>query len=394
MVWYFNQDHRDSTENFLDDWAQPAGLRMPGDKQAPECFQVVPAAENSPSLVGLSNLGPIVSAQEYTPYPPEGVFISLDDLTYRTEPLQIPDVQQLFIKLDVDAKMLSLVSKIDYTMNTIWSLKTDPAGKSFICTAAFTQNTDASGNPAGITRTLWYLGTSDGNTQVICQKLPSTDQPDKRNAVLPHLQWTIDVVSQPVQHVPDVLINGLVTLAGNVLSAIVDISQNGTRLGRWATCKTLQLDPGVSLVKDENAITGNAMYPDKMFCVNLTVDLAPIGLSDFFYLRPHWTIHDTDTELTRRAIQDLRNLPRFQFPGTFSGDLQWPIDPPLPTDSFELITSPSVDEGVIKEIDGRTAPVIPATTYTVSCSMLYRGVVSETRTTQVIIEVIHDTGDI
>lgn len=65
IIWYFTLDHRDSIEKFLDDMAQPAGLRMGGEKQAPEYFNVVPAADTNPSLVGLSIRGPLMSLKDY-----------------------------------------------------------------------------------------------------------------------------------------------------------------------------------------------------------------------------------------------------------------------------------------------------------------------------------------
>jgi hypothetical protein len=305
MIWYFNQDHRDPTQKFLDDYAGPAGLRMPGDKQAPEYFGVVSAAENNPSLVGLAISGPLVSAKEYTITPRQGAILD-PDTVYTTGPLKIPDAQQLFIKLDADGQAPVLTEKADFTMDTIWSLETDPDGKSFIYTAVFTKNTDKDGKPAGVTRKLWYLGTSDDNTKVVYRALPSESEPDKRTPVLPHVQWTIDVLTKPTQDVPDVKdSNGVVTVPGNVLSAIVGISQNGAKLGRWATRKTLQLDAGLSLAKDENAIQGSTMYPDKMFCVNWTVNLLPIGPSDFSYLRSPWKLYDTDTVCNKLPMRSI-----------------------------------------------------------------------------------------
>ncbi|KAF9774576.1 hypothetical protein IL306_007408 [Fusarium sp. DS 682] len=169
MIWYFSQDHRDPTQKFLDDQVQPAGLGMPGDKQAPEYFEVIPVAANNPSLVRLAIRGPLVSVKEYTTHPSEGERI-FPETQFKSEPLKIPDAQQLFISLDVDAKVPSLATKIDFSMNTIWSLETDPDGKSFIYTAAFTQKADEAGKAAGITRKL---------TQIVYRELP-TEQSDKR----------------------------------------------------------------------------------------------------------------------------------------------------------------------------------------------------------------------
>jgi hypothetical protein len=92
--------------------------------------------------------------------------------------------------------------------------------------------------------------------------------------------------------------------------------------------------------------------------------------------------------------QDLRNAPRFLLPGTFSEELQWTIPPPLPAGVFELVTTASDDEGIIRQVAGKRALPMPATTYTVSYVLLIRGVASGMRTTQVVIEVVHDTGSV
>ncbi|KAI9150587.1 hypothetical protein HJFPF1_10362 [Paramyrothecium foliicola] len=389
IVWYSRQDHRDPITKFLDDQAQPTGLRMPGEKQAPEYFGVVPADLNNPSLVGLSVRGPLVSVESYQIFPAEdetAPFFGSDAMPplRRYDTLKIADSQQQFISLDVVTKSPSMVDKIDYSMNTVWSLDTDPDGQSMIYTASMKENE----GPDGLkyqTRTLWYLATSDDYTQVVYRELPSKENKDERAKVLPHVQWTIDVLTQPTQDAPDVKNDkGVVITPGNVLSAIVGISQNQARLGRWVDRKTLKVDAGLGLATDGNAHMGGASFPDKMLCATWTVSMAPIGPSDFKYLQQNWKIYDNDT--------DLRNTPHFTQWSQFSDGLQWTINPPLPTGVFELVTAAGQDEGMIRQVEGKTAPVMAATTYTVSCSLLANGVPAGTRTTEVVIEVVHDPG--
>ncbi|KAH7079271.1 hypothetical protein BKA63DRAFT_563915 [Paraphoma chrysanthemicola] len=192
---------------------------MPGEKQAPEYFGVVPADAKDESS------GPLEERPRR------------DNVTPK-----IPDGQQQFISLDVNNEKPSLVDKIDYSMNTIWSLSTDSDGKSMIYTASLTQGKDTSGNPT-TTRTLWYLGASDDNKQVEYRELPLKDNEDQRKAVLPYVPWTIDVLTQPTQDTSDVKnADDIVTKPGNVLSAVFGISQNGAKMGRWVNGRTGKLD--------------------------------------------------------------------------------------------------------------------------------------------------------
>ncbi|KAF5005298.1 hypothetical protein FDECE_8284 [Fusarium decemcellulare] len=91
--------------------------------------------------------------------------------------------------------------------------------------------------------------------------------------------------------------------------------------------------------------------------------MEPIGPPSFKYLRPHWKIYDTDT------VQDTSNVPHFSQAGTPSSGLQWRITPALPAGILELVMSSGADipdEGTIRQVSGKTAPVMAPTTYTVS----------------------------
>ncbi|CZR47321.1 uncharacterized protein FPRO_08695 [Fusarium proliferatum ET1] len=358
LIWESKQTTVDPLTAFLDDDAGPANLRMPGEKQAPEYFGIVPATSSDAALVGLAISGPLTSA---------------------------PETQQQYLKLDTDAMAPALVGQPDYSLDTIWSLETDPYGNSKIYTAAYSNTTDPAGQ-AITTQTLWYLGTSDDSTQVVFRQLPSEDQSaDQHKQVLPHVQWTIDVLTTPTQDVPDVVNGqGVVTKPGNVLSAQVSISQGGAQLGRWIDPQTMQMDAGLSLVTDGNAVNSAG----KQFCENWLFKMEPIGPPPFKYLRPHWTIYDTDTDTT--------DVPHFSQVGTSSSGLQWTITPALPAGVLELVTSSDADElneGTIQQVSGKTAPVMAATTYTVSCSLVYQGKICSTQTAEIVIEVVHDTAD-
>lgn len=300
LVWYFNQDHRDPIEKFLDDWVGPAGLRMGGEKQAPEYFGVVPSDASNPSLVGLSVRGPLVSVKDYQIYPAEGRNLPImrpgTIVHYRHDKLKIDASKQQYLALDADTNASKLVDNIDFSLNTIWSLETNSAGKSLIYTASFKKGSVDENGIASVTRNLWYLATSDDNSRIELREMPTKANQEKRNAVMKHALWTIDVLGAPTVDAPDEKdAKGNVTKPGHVLSALVNISQDGAQLGRWVHRKTLKIDDGMAITTNDKAITGNSSFPDKMFCASWAISMAPVGPSEFSYAHEQWRLVDSDT---------------------------------------------------------------------------------------------------
>ncbi|KAF5005297.1 hypothetical protein FDECE_8283 [Fusarium decemcellulare] len=99
---------------------------MPGEKQALEYFVIVPATSSDAALVGLVISGSLTSVET-------------------SGTVNIPDDEQQYLKLDTVAMAPALVNQPDYTLDTIWSLETDPHGNSKIYTAAYSTTTDSAG---------------------------------------------------------------------------------------------------------------------------------------------------------------------------------------------------------------------------------------------------------
>lgn len=70
-----------------------------------------------------------------------------------------------------------------------------------------------------------------------------------------------------------------------------------------------------------------------------------------------------------------------------SGGLRWDIQPPLDRECFELVTEPGEDEGMIRQVEGKTPKLMAPTEYTVTCWLLYKGKAVGPRKTTVTIEV-------
>lgn len=297
MVWYFTQDHRDPTEKFLDDWAGPAGLRMRGEKQAPEYFGVVPASASNPSLVGLSFRGPLVSLKTYQVFPKEGtspILYPSSPIHYIHETLKIDAGSQKYLALDAD--MLRMVDDIDFSLNTVWSLETNCDGKSFIYTAAVKKSPVDEDGIASVSRRLWYLATSDDNSRVQLREMPTKADEGKRRTVMEHALWTVDILEPPTVDAPDVRdVKGNITQQGHVMSALVNISQGGAQLGRWVDRRTLKIDDGIAIASKDKSTSGNPSYPDRMFCAGWAISMAPIGPSEFSYAHEQWRLVDSDT---------------------------------------------------------------------------------------------------
>lgn len=284
LVWYSKQDHRDPIDKFLDDRAEPEGLRMGGEKQAPEYFGLVPAAATNPSLVGLSVRGPFTSVEEYQTWPAKGNPLPPDGSAqpFRYAKLKIDTSKQHFMALDVDTKAPKMVDKVDNSLDTVWSLETNADGKSLIYTASLKKGLiDENGTPA-ITRTLWYLATSDDNSRVELREMPGKDTQKKRDAVMEHARWTIDVLETPTMK------------EGQVMNAMVNISQNKAQLGRWVDRRSFKMNSGLATAAGDKTITGDKAFPDTMLCAGWLLSMAPIGPSGFSYAKKDWRLTDSD----------------------------------------------------------------------------------------------------
>lgn len=274
MVWFFCADHRDPIEKFLDTHVGPAGLRMKGEKQAPEYFNVVPAKGTDSSLVGLSIKGPL-----------QGVIYGTD--------VKIDAKMQQVIAMDDTTKSTKPVEEVDYSLNTVWSLETQPDGKSLIYTASITKEKPDEDGFVLTTRTLWYLATSDDpeNLKLELREMPGKEVKAERDAVMKHALWTIDIIGKPTVDRPDKKDEkGNIIEAGNILSAIANISQDGLQLGRW-------IDPKTGKPRDEFTVChpDNGIMGESIFYARWEMSMAPIGPSEFTYAHPTWTLTVDDT---------------------------------------------------------------------------------------------------
>lgn len=287
VIWYFTQDHRSPTEKFLDDRVGPAGLRMPGDKQAPEYFNVVPTKDGKPSLVGLAIKGPV--------RPMLGPIMN---------PWLMPDEsKQKYIKLDVANKSVNAADNVDYSLDTIWSFETRMDGRSFIYTAELTM--DKTPNADGIYpvhRKLWYISTSDDYQRLELREMPGLADAEKeqRKNVQEHALWTVDVLEKPTQDTADHKDDKGNMVKGHVTKAVVRITQkdttnNVTTIGRWYE-------------KDKGFTTGPALWkvstpsdPNKVFIADWVMSMQPIGPSDFYYMNSPWKLNTKDRVSTSQS---------------------------------------------------------------------------------------------
>lgn len=84
-------------------------------------------------------------------------------------------------------------------------------------------------------------------------------------------------------------------------------------------------------------------------------------------------------------------MPRFFVSGVSSDGLEWKIQPALDPECFELVKGPGLDEGIIRQIRGKKPKLMAPTKYKVSCTLVVDKVASDTRTTEVTIEVVKNS---
>lgn len=105
--------------------------------------------------------------------------------------------------------------------------------------------------------------------------MPGKFTPEKRDAVMKHALWIINVIAAPTVDSPDERdAKATITKLGHVLSAVVNIPQNGVQLGRWVDRQTLKIDNGEAMAARDNAISGPRLYPDRMLCASWTMGMA------------------------------------------------------------------------------------------------------------------------
>ncbi|TPX20260.1 hypothetical protein DIZ76_016148 [Coccidioides immitis] len=88
--------------------------------------------------------------------------------------------------------------------------------------------------------------------------------------------------------------------------------------------------------------------------------MEPLGPVNFSYMHNPWTLIEGNADEVNGVMWDETQ--------STSAGLQWSISPALNANVFELIKTSGSDEGSISMKPGVRAPVMPKTTYTVTCT--------------------------
>ena len=209
------QDNRDPITKFVEDKAKPAGLWLDNPMQAPEYLQFVPASDTSASLSGLSIKGPLLPAFPLEEYPTQ--------------------IDAKYLKLDVGSQNVQLADALDYTLDTVWSLETDPMGKSLIYTKQVMKDSK-SGNE---TSKVWYLASADDH-KLYVREMPPSGGADEYKEALPNVQWQVDLQEPPKM-------DDKKNEKKSVLSAKATIRKNSNHLVRTVELPDPKPTPGLCL---------------------------------------------------------------------------------------------------------------------------------------------------
>ncbi|KAK8061149.1 hypothetical protein PG997_015370 [Apiospora hydei] len=336
-------DFRDPITKFVEDKARPDGLYIENPMQAPDYITTVPPDEQTPSLPGLTFKGPLLPAT------------TVHGLDSKIAPA--------FLRLGDGNGHVELVDKVDFTANTIWSMETDPWGKSLIYTRRMTKDATT----GYVAYTLWYLGT-DQDKNVIVRTMPKPSSNDAWKSAVATIQWQVDLQEPPKTKTEN--------NKTSILSVKARIQKDGLDLGRIVHIdgkpaeKLALVDLEQYRKKADNYKRIAAMGYGALKQLREGLEDVPyflwelnmqaIGPGAFAYDRKAW-------ELTDQTTND-RIRPRFE--NDPSSGLKWSISPALDAADFELVTQ-GTDAGTVKQKEGVKPKVTsePPIEYTVTCTL-------------------------
>ncbi|QVM12539.1 hypothetical protein D8B26_007162 [Coccidioides posadasii str. Silveira] len=312
VIYLFKKKPPNPVEQFINNHVKPAKLYM--EHTAIDYFDVITSDKGELSRVGLSIQGAGPDAS-----PSEQVYLQLTG----TEP----------------PATLAYGQTLGFTTDDVWSLQTNGNGESQISTQKYF--TDDEGNKY---RTVWFIGRAENDqTKLTLIQLPSRkDEPDKYAKLVKQTYWNIEVAAAPEKD-PE---------SQQLSTALCRIKHESNLLA-------LESDPnskdprGLKVVKESDISKGRYIY---LWMFNME----PLGPVDFSYMHNPWTLIEGNADEVNGVMWDETQ--------STSAGLQWSISPALNANVFELIKTSGSDEGSISMKSGVRAPVMPKTTYTVTCT--------------------------
>ncbi|KAK5993804.1 hypothetical protein PT974_07241 [Cladobotryum mycophilum] len=326
IVSLFKEKPKTPVEEFVDNRVKKINLFMKFGTDI-DYFDVINSDTGEPSLAGLSIQGSATGI--FKPASPE---------------------EQVFLRLSGEEKPpagVDYVKNLDFTTDTVWSLRTDGYGRSQIFTQKYF--VDAEGDTY---RTVWYLGSAEGDaSEVTAIQLPQRgDDEDKYKKAVERTYWNIDLTTGPVKEAKD----GKDGKSKKPIASLCSFKQGERLLA--IECDTMKQVPKRLVITSKSEIES----PMSRFVSLWMIQMRPLKPAQFSYTKTPWQLTTESTDEATHIMWDI-------IEATSSG-YKWTITPPLNENVFELITEPGMDEGSIRMKKGVHAPVMPKTRYTVTCS--------------------------
>ncbi|KAK2762104.1 hypothetical protein FQN54_001111 [Arachnomyces sp. PD_36] len=332
IVWMSTHKPQNPVEKFLKDYVQPAGLYM--DHLAIDYFDAIAATDTTASRVGVCIRGASAGGNE--PASPD---------------------EQVYIHLNAqgkDSASLDFTRVLEYTTDTVWSLQTNEYGKSQIYTQKYVIGPDNARK-----RYVWYLAVTDDEKEIYVRRLPEKKEEEKYKAALKFTQWDVNVITNPV-------VDGDPEKSKKVVQALCSISFE-TQAGyahfalesdpqKKTPKKFILSDKPLSMLENPTSTTRHIS--------KWLFSLESLGPVPFSYSKNPWEIF-TDQK-------NERNLALFEESEATSTGYKWTIDPALPKDDLELVTTGS-NEGMIQMKPGVKPELMAKTKYTVTCTLTLNG---------------------
>ncbi|KAJ3955568.1 hypothetical protein N0V92_007920 [Colletotrichum tropicale] len=326
-------------QDFVDKYAEPAGLKMDFDT-AIDYLNVVPPDSSATSLNGIS-----FEAQ------PTGS--------------SSPSAIQLGVQVGTAPAEFSIQpgASITYLPDTCWNVSTDYQG----ITTIYTYYVDVNNNQ----QPLCLAETSDGSLQALPPPAKTTKDaqgndvpvdPSVYQQAVSMQQWTFTTKSAPQTTTR--------TIGSSTTTYVTSAQFVATRNNRFLTLK--KQSDGTSIIDLDTVDNSGNPNSDPMRAVVWTLTLQSMSPSDFSYLQQNWQLNTNQTDEQNSVT----------FSGATSDPLSWSITPALPS----FLTLGSTD-GTICQVSGVKPAVTPATEFTVTASINILGK-TYSKTAEVTISVV------
>lgn len=336
IVFLFKKKPINPVQQFVDNQVTKAGLYM--KYLTIEYFGVIPPDPGKLSLVGLS-----VKASN----------VDLDQPATAAE--------HVYLKLtgDQNSPVLSYDRKLDHTVDSVWSLRTNEKGESQIF--ARKKFIDKKGR---ISIVSWYITLAkDDPSKAVVMMLPDRkDDPDLYEKLLKKTWWQAEVVQEPEMH----------PSSKKPLAALCTI-KHGSKFLAMKSDPAKKVPIGLVAVDLEQV---SSLGPRYVYYWTLRMEsMTPVSFS---YMQKPWDLYTNQTN-------EVNQISWEQVDATSSG-FDWKISPPLDSNIFEQIRSEE-SEGSLRMKEGVQPPVVPKRTHTVQCKGTIPGIGTFTKETKIDIEI-------